>query len=174
MTATQARDCMVCHATGTLDVGEHNAMAMPNTIPRWTLAELHRLPDDGNRYELVRGDLFVTPPPSYGHQRIQSVLAALLQPYVATHALGSVCFPRSVIRLAPDTEVEPDLMVRPVPQPLPESWDSAPMPILVVEIASDTTHRRDRIDKRRACVEAPIPEYWVVDGDRRTIRVARP
>ena len=149
-------------------------MAMPNPIARWTLSELHRLPDDGNRYELVRGNLFVTPPPSYGHQRIQSVLAALLQPYVAAHGLGSVCFPRSVIRIGADTEVEPDLMVRPVPQPLPKSWDGAPVPILVVEIASDTTRRRDRTEKRKAYVDAPIPEYWIVDDDRRTVRVVRP
>jgi Uma2 family endonuclease len=149
-------------------------MAMPDTVARWTLSELHRLPDDGNRYELVRGELLVTPPPSYRHQRIVEVLASLLQPYVAANALGTLSFPRSVVRIGADTEVEPDLMVRPVPRPLPATWDDAPVPILVVEVASGTTRRRDRTNKRRAYVDAAIAEYWIVDGERRSIRVVRP
>ena len=57
---------------------------------RWTLEELHSLPDDGNKYELVRGDLFVTPPPSEEHETILARLHALLIPYVAANALGMV------------------------------------------------------------------------------------
>ena len=149
-------------------------MAMPDRVAHWTLAELHRLPDDGNRYEIVRGALFVTPPPSWEHQRLASLLAARLQPYVAAHGLGSVCFPRSVIRLGTDDEVEPDLMVRPVPETPPTRWDDAPLPILVVEVVSDTTRRRDRVEKRRLYRDAAIPDYWIVDSEIRTIRVVRP
>ena len=148
-------------------------MAMPERIDRWTLSELHRLPEDGNRYELVRGSLFVTPPPSYAHQRIASVLAALLQPYVAEHGLGGVCFPRSVVRFGRESEVEPDLMVRPVPHPLPTSWEDAPLPILVVEITSGATRRRDRVEKRSLYRDASIPEYWMIDGEARMIRVVQ-
>ena len=148
-------------------------MPMSDRVAHWTLAELHRLPDDGNRYELVRGALFVTPPPSWEHQRLASIIAARLQPYVAAHGLGSVCFPRSVVRLGTD-EVEPDLMVRPVPQTPPARWEDAPLPILVVEIVSDTTRRRDRVEKRRLYRDAPVPDYWIVDPEIRTIRVARP
>ena len=148
-------------------------MAMHDTLDRWTLAELHRLPDDGNRYELVRGALFVTPAPSYRHQRLASVLGALLQPYVVAHALGEVSHPRSVIRIGADTEVEPDLMVRPVPHPLPDRWEDAPLPLLVVEIISATTRQRDRVDKRAAYIDAGIPEYWIVDGEGRSIRIVR-
>ena len=149
-------------------------MAMPDTLDRWTLAELHRLPDDGNRYELVRGTLFVTPAPSYAHQRLASVLGARLQPYVAARGLGEVAHPRSVIRIGIDTEVEPDLMVRPVPSPLPTRWEDAPLPILVVEIISGTTRRRDRVDKRELYRDLGIPDYWIVDGERRIVRVVRP
>jgi len=39
-------------------------MVMATETKQWTLAEFHRLPDDGNRYELVRGTLFVTPAPA--------------------------------------------------------------------------------------------------------------
>ena len=149
-------------------------MAMPDTIPRWTLEELHRLPEDGNRYELVRGELYVTPPPSYAHQEIVDVLAAVLYPYVARHALGRVSFPRSVVRVGSHSEVEPDLMIRPVPLRRPTSWSDAPRPILVVEVVSAATRRRDHVSKRTLYIDAQIPEYWIVDRDRRTIRVVRP
>ena len=147
---------------------------MSDRVASWTLDELHRLPDDGNRYELVRGALFVTPPPSWEHECLASIIAARLQPYVAEHGLGRIHFPRSVIRFGARDEVEPDLMLRPVPKVPPESWEDAPLPILVVEISSDATRRRDRVEKRRLYREASIPDYWIVDGETRTIRVMRP
>src|SRR5688500_5808481 len=99
MTVAPARRCMLRHAASSRDAGAHTAMAMPDTLDHWTLAELHRLPDDGNRYELVRGQLFVTPAPSYAHQRLVDDLAAALFPYVARHRLGRVSFPRGVVRV---------------------------------------------------------------------------
>jgi Uma2 family endonuclease len=149
-------------------------MAMSNTIQPWTLAELHRLPDDGNRYELVRGELFVTPPPSVEHQEIVDALADLLRPYVARHGLGRLQFPRSVVRIGSHTEVEPDLMVRPVPPMLPASWEAMPRPILVVEVMSSTTRRRDRTEKRWVYRDHGIPTYWIVDREHRTVRVVTP
>lgn len=149
-------------------------MAMPNSIARWTLSELHRLPDDGNRYELVHGELFVTPAPSFAHQEIVDALAALLQPYIWKHNLGRLVFPRSVIRVGSHSEVEPDMMVRPVSHSRPTSWDDAPLPILVVEVVSATTRRRDHVEKRALYLEAEVPDYWIVDREPRTIRVVRP
>ena len=174
MTVAPAAGRMLCHATSSRESGAHNTVAMPDTLDRWTLAELHRLPDDGNRYELVRGQLFVTPAPSYAHQCLVDTLAAALFPYVARHALGRVSFPRGVIRIGPDTEVEPDLMVRPNPSTTVLTWESAPLPLLVVEILSDTTRRRDRVEKRDLYRGVEIPDYWIVDGDRRSVRVVRP
>ncbi len=147
---------------------------MPNTLTRWTLSELHRLPDDGNRYELVHGELFVTPAPSFAHQEIVDAIAALLQPYVQKHNLGKLVFPRSVLRVGSHSEVEPDLMVRRISHPRPTSWDDAPLPILVVEVVSATTRRRDHVAKRALYLEAGVSEYWIVDREPRTIRVVRP
>ena len=75
----------------------------------WTLAELHRLPDDGNKYELVRGDLFVAPAPSVVHETILVRLTDILAPFVAANDLGNVFHPRAVVRFK-GSEVEPDLM----------------------------------------------------------------
>ena len=145
---------------------------MAQQTKRWTLRELHRLPDDGNKYELVHGALFVTPPPSDEHEEILAILHQFLDPYVARHGLGRVYRPRAVIRRG-GSEVEPDLMVRPVPPKLPAAWEEMPVPRLVVEVLSSTTRRRDLEQKRDFYMEAGVPEYWVVDSDRREILVVR-
>lgn len=147
-------------------------MAMAQTT-HWTLEELHRLPDDGNKYEVVRGELFVTPPPSVGHESIASVLHSILEPYVAAQRLGRIYRPRAVIR-AEGSEVEPDLMVRPFPTTKSSRWEDAPLPILVVEIVSGSTRRRDYGQKRAFYIKLGIPEYWIVDRGDRAIRVVRP
>ena len=137
----------------------------------WTLAELHRLPDDGNKYELVRGELFVTPAPSPAHEAIAAVLSEILTDYVRREAVGRVFHPRAVVR-AQGGEAEPDIMVRPWSETPPAKWDFAPLPLLVVEIVSGVTGRRDHGPKRGFYVnDLAIPTYWIVDGKARTICV---
>lgn len=154
-------------------------MHMATKLRRWTLRDLHSLPDDGNKYELVRGELFVTPAPTDEHETILARLTRLLEPYVAANSLGFVYHPRAVFR-RDGSETEPDLMVR---QPRTgrakhgksnDDWDDAPMPSLIVEVMSDATWRRDLQHKRDFYIESGIPEYWVVDGDHRDVRIFRP
>jgi Uma2 family endonuclease len=147
------------------------AMSMPTKA--WTLEELHRLPDDGNTYEVIRGELFVTPPPSIDHEEVLARLSDVLAPYVRAHGLGRVYRPRAVIRFE-GSEAEPDLMVRAVPPGARgNAWEKLPPPLLVVEVLSPTTRRRDLVNKREYYLDAGAGEYWVVDGERREVRVIR-
>ena len=149
-------------------------MAMANSVPKkWTIEELESLPDDGNKYELIYGELFVTPAPSVSHETILARLSRILGPYVEENQLGFVYHPRSVIRVDPDTEVEPDLTVRQPPDDLESNWASLPLPILVVEVASGSTRRRDRVVKRALYTDLAIPEYWMVDRQNRSVRIIR-
>jgi Uma2 family endonuclease len=148
-------------------------MEMATKAKHWTLEELHALPDDGNKYELVFGDLFVTPPPSVAHETLAAILGRILDRYVERWALGLVYRPRAVIQ-TPDGEVEPDLMVRPATSRVVERWTEMPIPSLVVEVLSASTRRRDVGPKREFYIEAGVPTYWIVDGEARTVRVVRP
>jgi len=103
---------------------------------RWTLEELHALPDDRNKYELIDGELFVTPAPTDEHERILARLHAILVPYVFAEGLGQIYRPRSVFRIGRRVEVEPDLMVRQDNQDPDGAWERAPLPSLVVEALS--------------------------------------
>ena len=147
------------------------AMSMPANA--WTLEELHRLPDDGNKYELIRGELFVTPPPSVDHEEVLARLSAGLTAYVEKHRLGRVYHPRAVIRFE-GSEAEPDLMVRALPTGRHgNAWEKLPPPLLVVELLSPFTRRRDLLAKREYYLDAGVGEYWVLDGERHEIRVIR-
>lgn len=141
---------------------------MAQSTGSWTLDDLDRLPDDGNKYELVDGELFVTPAPSPSHESLALELRDRLVPYVKAQRLGRVYTPRSVVRVR-GSEVEPDLMVRPDSPSPPQNWDQAPTPPLVVEILSPTTRRRDHEQKRRFYRRTGVAEYWIVDGEARTI-----
>jgi Uma2 family endonuclease len=147
-------------------------MHVATQAKRWTLDELHSLPDDGNKYELVNGELFVTPAPSVDHETILARLSRLLEPYVAEHNLGLVYHPRAVFRFK-DSEVEPDLMVRQPAQHKHTAWELVPRPTLIVEVLSDSTRRRDRLQKREFYAVAEIPEYWIIDPERSEITVIR-
>jgi Uma2 family endonuclease len=145
-------------------------MLMAHATEAWTLDQLHRLPDDGNKYELVDGELFVTPAPSTTHEGLALRLRQILEPYVLTHQLGQLFGPKSVVQKH-GSEVEPDLMLRKVDFPLPAEWNAMPVPLLVVEVLSRTTARRDQNQKLAFYRGIGVPEYWMVDRNSRTIRV---
>ena len=143
----------------------------PRTRP-WTRADLERLPDDGNRYEVLDGALLVTPQAAVPHQNTATKLAILLGAYCARDRVGLVVAPGALpfgkIELQPDVMVVLD-----PPSPLPKEWTALPRPSLVVEVLSNSTARRDVGIKRDAYLRLGIPEYWIVDGDARTITIVR-
>ena len=148
------------------------AVPVPTNAKVWTLEELHSLPDDGNKYELVYGELFVTPAPTVQHEEILARLTRILAPFVAANGLGDVYHPRSVIRFR-GSEVEPDLMVR-QPHPEPDAgWESWPVPLLVVEVISPATRRWDQEQKKTFYRDAGVAEYWIIDPERRSVTVVR-
>jgi len=147
-------------------------MHMAASTKQWTLEELHSLPDDGNKYELIDGELYVTPPPNTDHEKILARLSRLLEPYVARERLGFVYHPRSVFRIS-GSEVEPDLMVRQPPPRAHTKWEDMPLPILVVETFSPYTRRRDVGVKYDFYTRNGIAEHWMIDAERLTITVAR-
>jgi Uma2 family endonuclease len=152
---------------------------MTTDVKRWTIEELHSLPEDGNKYELIHGELFVSPPPGDEHETIGARLTRLLDPYVAANDLGLIYHPRAVLRFE-DSQAEPNLFVRQTrtgrlkDARVDADWLDSPTPILVVEIISPWSRRRDLEYKRAFYLEAGVGEYWIVDPTSRSVRVVRP
>jgi Uma2 family endonuclease len=150
-------------------------MLMATEMATWTVAQRDRLPDDGNKYEVVGGELFVTPSPSVRHQIIADSLAGQLRPFVLEQRLGIVFDIDTDVIKGNRNVVVPDVTVYPFTRDNhPENWVEAPRPILVAEIRSPATWRRDVARKRDLYVALRIPDYWIVDGDARTVTVVRP
>lgn len=148
-------------------------MAMPATNPVWTREMVLALPEDGRRYELIDGELLVTPSPALRHQHALQLLNRLVDPFVVTEQLGTTLVSPADLSLGGKQMIQPDLFVLPE-LPADGQWTSCPNPILVVEILSPDSGRGDRIVKRRRCQRAGIPEYWVVDLDARAVERWRP
>ena len=145
-------------------------MHMATKTRRWTRADLATLPDDGNRYEVLDGELFVTPQAARPHQRIATVLVLLLEPWCVEHGVGYLVGPGAVP--FGENELQPDVQVISGIDPKDgSSWEECPPPILVVEVLSGSTARRDLGKKRDAYLRIGIPAYWVVDPDRRRVLV---
>jgi Uma2 family endonuclease len=147
--------------------------ALPTT--GWTVDMLDTLPDDGKRYEVIDGELFVTPAPGYPHHRALRELFLHLHGYLQARREAEVIFSPADVRSGPRTSVQPDLFVmrRPV-RAGPHGWPDLETLILAVEILSPTTARVDRGRKRALYQRAGIPEYWIVDLDSRLVERWRP
>ena len=138
----------------------------------WTLEEVDALPEDGNKYELLYGELLVSPAPGPRHELIAARLNELLVPYVSEHQLGLVFLPRSIVQRK-RSRAEPDLSVRASFDP-DLSWDDAPTPFLVVEILSPSNRRTGLASKRRYYTEIGVDEYWIANPARGVVMVVRP
>ncbi len=135
-------------------------------------SDLQFTPDDGRRYELVRGDLLVTPSPSLTHQRVSKRLHRILEDYFESRSIGEVfCAPTDVI-LTPRDVFVPDLVVVADPSDTAERGIERP-PLLVVEILSPSTRQADRGVKATRYAELGIEHYWIVDPEAKRIDCLR-
>lgn len=148
---------------------------MGMAAPFYYSAEMVRaLPDDGNRYETVHGELLVTPAPAFSHQEIVGRLYRALSDYLARYPVGHAMFSPADISWAPDVLVQPDLFVVPVEEARTGDWSGIRTLLLAVEVLSPSTARRDRFTKRRLYQEAGVAAYWVVNVEERAVEVWTP
>ena len=141
---------------------------------QWTYADYARLPDDGRRYEVIRGHLYVTPPPIYDHQRAVTRFAWALTQFEIDTGMGvALAAPFDI--LLPEgiaNPVEPDLVFfRSGNQPRLGDPNFQGVPDLVIEVESPRTRKRDRTIKQDAYRDAGVPEYWRADPRTRRVTV---
>jgi Uma2 family endonuclease len=150
-------------------------MATKPAFQHWTYAEFERLPqDDGNRYEVIAGELVVSPSPRPKHQRAAVRLTAALEVFTQEHGLGDVYAAPTDVLLADGDYLVPDLVfVRRERAGIVSERAIESAPDLVVEVISPSTALRDRGIKRERYALFGVPLYWVVDVDLRQVEVYR-
>jgi Uma2 family endonuclease len=147
---------------------------MATTIKRLTYLDLNAIPEEheGDRHELIDGELVVTPVPIMKHQRVSSNVVYALEDHVRQHNLGEVHTAPTGIRLADDNLLIPDVsyVSRERLGIIGEKTIDGP-PDLVVEILSPGTRRRDVGVKRDLYARFRVAEYWIVEPDARSVTV---
>lgn len=138
----------------------------------WTYSHYAALPDDGRRYEIVDGVLYMAPAPNIRHQIAVLECAAYLRTYVKFAGLGRVFVAPIDVQLEANFVVQPDVVVV-----LKKNLDIIKetriigAPDLIVEVASPKTVTYDRRTKYDAYARAGVSEYWLVDPSSQTVEV---
>ena len=150
-------------------------MAMPaETARRWTAREVRELiaaaPLATPRYELVDGELLVTPGPGIFHQRAVVTLIVALARYLETERVAHVIPSPSDVELEPDFITQPDIFVVPMDEWRRVATMDPPIRelLLAVEVLSPSSSRHDRV-RKRPLYQRHVPDYWIVDLDARLI-----
>jgi Uma2 family endonuclease len=137
----------------------------------WTWDDYLRLPDDGQRYEIIHGVLYVSPAPRYLHQFVTARLVQFLGAFVLEHRLGVVlAAPLDVLLPGVANPVQPDvLFLKTDNLPDEAAKNFKGVPNLVIEVLSPGTRRVDLDVKLKAYEQAGVSEYWILDPERRTL-----
>lgn len=143
-------------------------------IPKLSFEEFRQLPVDGKRYELVRGEVHVTPAPATRHQAVVQNLSGNLWPFVIKNHLGEVWPAPLDVRLSNDTALQPDLIFISNARAgiIQENW-IAGAPDLVVEVLSPSTAAYDRATKLPIYGEAGVLEVWLIESRVKTVEVLK-
>ena len=126
----------------------------------WTWADLQQIPDDGHRYEIIDGSLYVSPSPSRPHQiaagRIVRLLADAAPDHLEVVATLDVEMDRSVL--------EPDVVVLPAEPAYRKGGQLTRADVLLaIEVVSPSSRRMDRLVTPAVLAEAGVPAYWRVE-----------
>jgi Uma2 family endonuclease len=131
-------------------------------------------PDDGQRYEIIGGELIVSPAPIPEHQRLLTRLHLLFATFVNAHRLGEVFLAPLDVFLSEHDLVQPDLFFIACERLAiigPRRIEEAPD--LVLEVLSPSTRQVDQVRKAALYATAGVREYWLVDPEARAITVFR-
>lgn len=128
--------------------------------------------DDGQRYELIEGELALVPSPNFRHQHLAAAVEALLREHVKKHNLGLVLDAPFDVVPAENVVLQPDVLYLSRERYHLLTGDCLKgTPDLVVEVLSPSTGRRDRLEKSRLYLRFGVKEYWVVDPAAQTVEV---
>ncbi len=138
---------------------------------KFTYQDYRNAPDD-KRYELLDGDLVVTPAPGEAHQRASRNLTILLGQSVKLSGVGHVYAAPFDVVLSDTDVVQPDLLfVTNERAHIITDENVQGAPDLVVEILSPSTAERDQTFKRSLYAKHGVKEFWLVDTDAKTVTV---
>jgi Uma2 family endonuclease len=140
----------------------------------FTYDDYLRMPDDGQRHELIEGELFVCPTPTTRHQVVSRRLKFALMEALEKPGLAQIFNAPTDVVLEPTTVLQPDLIIVGAAKfHLITRRAIEGVPDVAVEIASPGSFDRDHYIKFKIYERVGVPEYWMVDPEPGYLRVHR-
>lgn len=147
----------------------------PSTTPYYTVDQVLTFPDDGNRYELVYGELLVSPTPRVLHQRVVMRLSRLLVEYCEREGVGEPFSVSADLTWGrQDVLTQPDVFVVSHEQTGFQQWRDMRQVLLVAEVLSPASKHHDRFKKRLVYRDQGVAVYWILDADEGIVEVWTP
>ncbi len=141
---------------------------------RLTYDDYCLLPNNGRRYEIIDGELFVTPSPRRAHQRVVTQLSRVLGNFMETMGCGEVYVAPFNVVFSLFNVVEPDILyVSKERAAVITEKNVQGAPDLVVEVLSETTAEIDRTTKLKLYARYGVQEYWLIDPEQCTAEIYR-
>jgi len=152
-------------------------MAISSANVRWTAADLEVLPDDGGRYEIIDGELFVTRAPHWKHQNVSVKIGMALESWSVQSGLGEAAVNPGLVFSEIDSVI-PDVVWashQRLETMLDEAGHLIAAPELVVEVLSpgEKNEHRDKKAKLKIYSTYGVLEYWIADREQRKVEVYR-
>ncbi|HEY6168870.1 MAG TPA: Uma2 family endonuclease [Verrucomicrobiae bacterium] len=139
-----------------------------------TAEEYRAMPEDGRRYQLIDGELFMAPAPYRDHQDVSRNLGFILLKHLEKHAAGVLYFAPLDVYLSEHNVVQPDLLyVSRERTSILTDLGAEGSPDFVVEILSPRTAKLDRASKRKLYAAHGVNELWLVEPRKKTIEIFR-
>jgi Uncharacterized protein conserved in cyanobacteria len=139
---------------------------------KFTYEDYLRLPDDGKRYQVIEGEVYMVPAPIPYHQDTSRKLMVLLNNFVEKQKLGKVYYAPCDVILSEENIVQPDIFfISQEREYIITEKNIQGAPDLVVEILSPFTAKLDKTLKTGLYERFGVKEYWLVDPDQKQIEV---
>ena len=144
------------------------------TSTKLTYDDYCSIPEDGKRHEIIDGGHYVSPAPSFFHQKIVIELLTRLHTFVVQNGLGTVSVAPVDILFSDVNVVQPDILfISSDQEEIITKKNVQGAPDLLIEVLSESNRRHDEIVKRKLYEQFGVREYWIVDPELETVKVYR-
>lgn len=150
----------------------HTTQKLESTELQFTYEDYLLLPEDGKQYEIIEGELFMTPAPIIKHQNVLSELGERLRRFVLKNHLGNVFYAPCDVIFSKTNVVQPDILfISKANQAIVTEKNIQGAPDLLIEITSASTKEKDVILKKKLYAKFGVKEYWIVFMEEEKIEV---
>lgn len=139
--------------------------------PKLTYQDLLEMPDDGKRYELIDGEVYMTPSPNWRHQKIVGNLFVAIRGFVGLHDLGEVAVAPIDVVFEPRNYLQPDLLFIRKERLSIVTTHVEGSPDLAIEVLSPSRRKFDRETKLQVYGRFGVRELWYADPETEVLEI---